>query len=261
MPAIVTLTTDFGMQDAFVGAMKGALLARCPGVQIVDITHGVPPQAIRIGALRLASAAPYFPVGTIHLAVVDPGVGGPRRAVAMESRSQLFLGPDNGVLSLAAPLSSVGWRAVEVTNPAHRLARVSDTFHGRDLFAPAAAHLARGGALEDLGEPTDWIVELALPQPARDGDVIRGVVLDVDRFGNLVTNICAQDLAGRTVQQVSVRGLRIGELSTSYDASERVVAVIDSDDRLEIAMPGRSAAAEIVAGPDEPVEVRLRPLA
>jgi S-adenosylmethionine hydrolase len=261
VPAIVTLTTDFGTKDAFVGAMKGVLLARCPGAQLVDITHEVPPQAIRIGALRLAAAARYFPAGTIHVAVIDPGVGGPRRALAVESRSHFFVGPDNGVLSLAAVPSSVGWRAAEITNPAHRLDPVSNTFHGRDVLAPAAAHLAQGGSLEDLGQLTDQIVELTLPQPMQDGDVIRGVVLDVDRFENLVTNICAEHLAAGVFQQVSVRELTIKGLSTSYEASERAVAVIDSDGRLEIAMPGKGAAAELGVGPDEPVEVRIRPFA
>jgi S-adenosylmethionine hydrolase len=258
---IVTLTTDFGTQDAFVGAMKGVLLGRCPGVQIVDITHEVAPQAIRIGALRLASAALFFPASTVHLAVVDPGVGGPRRALALQSQSQWFVGPDNGVLSLAAPSSSAGWRAVEISNPAGRLDPVSNTFHGRDVFAPAAAHLAGGGALEDLGPAIDQVIQLTLPQPVPEGDVIRGVILDVDRFGNLITNVCAQHLVGSVVDAVLVGNVEIAGLSTSYVASQRAVAVIDSDERLEIAMPGTNAAAEIGVGPDEPVEVRLRPRA
>jgi len=261
VPPIITLTTDFGTKDAFVGAVKGVLLARCPGVQVVDITHEIPPQGIRIGALRLASAAPYFPAETVHVAVVDPGVGGSRRAVAVESQSQRFVGPDNGLLSVAAPSSSGGWRAVEITNPVHRLDPVSNTFHGRDVFAPAAAYLASGGTLDDLGPRTDRIVELALPRPIQDGDVIRGAILDVDRFGNLVTNIRAQHLMGRTVQEVTVGKLRISGLSTSYEASKPAVAVIDSDDRLEIAMPGKYAAAEIGVGPDDHVEVHLGPRA
>ena len=260
MPTIVTLTTDLGTQDAFVGAVKGVLLSQCPDAQIVDITHDIPPQAVRTGALRLASAAPYFPAGTVHLAVVDPGVGGERRPIAVEANAQHFVGPDNGVLSLAAPTMSAGWRAVELTNPAHRLSQLSNTFHGRDLFAPAAAHLACGGALEDLGDEVDAIIELALPRPRRDGDTLHGVVLDVDRFGNVITNVRAADLAGRSVAQVMVGDARIDGLSTAYDDSRRAVALIDSDDRLEVAVPGGSAAIAFGVGLDDPVEIRLRPL-
>ena len=260
MSPIVTLTTDFGLRDAFVGAVKGVLLSRCPDAQIVDITHEIPPHAVRTGALRLASAARYFPAGTVHLAVVDPGVGGARRPIAVEANAQHFVGPDNGVLSLAAPRTLAGWRAVELTNPAYRLPRVSNTFHGRDLFAPTAAHLLCGGALEDLGPRIDSIVEMALPRPARNGEVLRGVVLDVDRFGNLITNVCAEDLTGWNVEQVRVGDLQIDGLRTAYDESRRVVALIDSDDRLEIAVPGGSASLRFGIGLDDPVEVRLRPL-
>src|SRR5256714_7378494 len=145
--------------------MKGVILSGCPDVQLVDVTHEIPPQAIRTGALRLASAAPYFPAGTVHLAVVDPGVGGLRRPIAIEARGHGFVGPDNGVLSLAVSALGAGWRAVELRSPEHRLEPVSNTFHGRDIFALAAAHLASGGQLEDLGPPVSSIVQLALPLP------------------------------------------------------------------------------------------------
>jgi S-adenosyl-L-methionine hydrolase (adenosine-forming) len=255
----ITLTTDFGTQDAFVGTMKGVIISRCPGAQLVDLTHEVPPQSIRIGALRVASAAPYFPVGTIHLVVVDPGVGGARRPVAIKAGGQGFVGPDNGVLSLAAPRSAPDWRAVELTSDAHRLPSVSNTFHGRDIFAPAAAHLACGGALEDLGDPIQSIVELAIPAPVRDGDVLHGVVLDVDRFGNLITNIRAADLAGAAVAEAVVGERRIEGLSRSYDSTRNAVVLIDSDDRLEIAVPGGNAAEAMGVGTDDPIEVRLLP--
>jgi len=256
--SIITLTTDFATRDAFVGTMKGVILARCPGAQLVDITHEVPAQNVRIGAIRVASAAPFFPDGTVHLVVVDPGVGSSRRPIAVEAGGQRFVGPDNGVLSLAAPRGMLGWRAVELTSPEHRLARLSNTFHGRDVFAPAAAHLACGGTLDQLGNPTDSIVELILPRPRREGDILRGVVLDIDSFGNLITNVCAADLAGWPVDRVTVGGLRVEGLSTSYDESQSAVALIDSDDRLEIAVPGGSAAARLGVDLDDPVEVRLR---
>ncbi len=259
MAAIVTLTTDFGTQDAFVGTMKGVILARCPDVQLVDLTHEIPPQAIRTGALRLASAAPYFPAGTVHFAVVDPGVGGLRRPIAIEARNQRFVGPDNGVLSLAVSASDAGWRAVELRSPEHRLEPVSNTFHGRDIFAPAAAHLASGGALEDLGPAVSSIVQLALPLPKRRGSVVRGAVLDIDRFGNLITNVRSGDLAGRVVERVCVGDLQVDGLSAAYDPSRAGVAVMDSDDRLEIAVPGGNAAAQYGVRLDDPVEVGLRP--
>jgi S-adenosylmethionine hydrolase len=239
--------------------MKGVILSRCPGAQIVDLTHEVPAQSIRIGALRVASAVPYFPTGSVHLVVVDPGVGGARRPVAVEAHGQRFVGPDNGILALAAPRSAPDWRAVELTSEDHRLPKVSRTFHGRDIFAPAAAHLVCGGALEDLGDPIDAIVELVIPEPTRDEDFVHGIVLDVDRFGNLITNIRAEDLAGSTVDEIVVRERRIAGLSTSYDDTRNAVVLIDSDDRLEIAVPGGSAARQLNAGLDDPVEVRLRP--
>ena len=261
MPSIITLTTDFGTQDAFVGTMKGVIISRCPRAVLIDLTHDVPAQAIRTGALRLASARPYFPAGTVHLVVVDPGVGGARRPIAIEAGNQRFVGPDNGVLSIAAPRSAPGWRGVELSSAAHRLGRVSHTFQGRDIFAPAAAHLACGGALEELGPPIDSMAELDLPRPRRDGNVLRGIVLDVDRFGNLITSIHVADLAGASVEEVRVRDRRIEGLSTAYDSTKDVVVVIDSDDRLEIAVPGGSAAGELGVGLDEPVEVKLGPLA
>ncbi len=260
MSSIVTLTTDFGTQDAFVGTMKGVILSRCPGVQLVDLTHEVPPQAIRIGALRLASAVPFFPEGTVHLAVVDPGVGGARRPIAAEARGQRFVGPDNGLLSLVAPRSAADWRAVELTSPEHHLPRVSDTFHGRDVFAPAAAHLACGGSLQDLGEAVESMIELRVPPVERTGRIIRGMVLDIDRFGNLITNICAADLAGSDVEQVSVGELRFDGLSISYDVDQEAVAVIDSVGQLEIAVPRGHAAQKLNVGLEAPVEVRLSPV-
>lgn len=257
MPRIITLTTDFGLSDSFVGAMKGVLLTRCPGVQVIDVCHLVPPQGIAVGALRLASAAPYFPPGSVHLAVVDPEVGGPRRAIALTCGEHFFVGPDNGVLSLAAPRSTPGWRAVELTNRALQLPEASSTFHGRDIFAPAAAHLAGGGALDALGEPLDSFAEVALPRVANAGARLEGVVLDVDRFGNLVTNIRPRDLEGRSVKQVLVAGLAIEGLSTRYEPSRPLVALFNSDGWLEISAPGASAALRLAAGPDTPVIVQL----
>lgn len=255
--AIVTLTTDFGLSDAYVGAMKGVLLSRCPEVQIVDICHEAPPQNVRAGAMRLASAAPYFPAGTVHIAIVDPGVGGLRRGLAIACSAQFFVGPDNGVLSLAAPRDGAGWRGVELANPEVWLPRVSATFHGRDVFAPAAAHLAIGGDLRSLGPSVETIVALGLPRPSRSGDRIAGRVLDVDRFGNIVTNVQERDMAGGKVRSVELGGAAIEGLSTWYDPTRLLVALINSDGWLEVAKPGGSAAAHLRVGPESPVEVRI----
>ncbi len=258
MVAIVTLTTDFGVRDSFVGAMKGVILSRCPGTQLVDITHEVPPQHVRTGALRLAAAAPYFPAGTVHLAVVDPGVGSARRAIAIEADGHRFVGPDNGVLTFAAPRSASGWRAVEIARREHMLPRVSQTFHGRDVFAPVAAHLANGGALDDLGPPIPAVVELHLEPATRDGQRLTGTVLDIDRFGNLITTVRASQLANAEVERVCVGNAAIAELSRWYDPSRELVALIDSDGWLEIAAPGGSAAERLGVGLDAPIEVWLR---
>ena len=181
-----------------------------------------------------------------------------RALIALEAHHQRFVGPDNGVLSLAAPRSADGWRAVELTNPAHQLAPVSNTFHGRDIFAPAAAHLACGGDLLDLGSVVDSIVVLDLPRPMRDGEIVRGVVQDVDRFGNLITNIAEIDLADGDVAAVTVVATTVNGLTPWYDETQELVAIIDSAGYLEIAAPRGNAAALLNVRPDESVEVRLK---
>lgn len=258
MPPVVTLTTDFGTRDSFVAAMKGVLLSRCAGVQVVDICHDVPPQNIRVGALRLASAARYFPPGTVHVAVVDPGVGGPRRPIAVSAGGQSFVGPDNGVLSLAAGPDAPGWRAVEIANRALWLPNPSSTFHGRDIFAPVAAHVAGGGALDDLGPPTDGMVRILLPRVAEQDGRLSGAVLDVDRFGNLITNVRPCELEGWTVEAVEIAGREIHGLSEWYDPAQALVAVLNSDGWLEIAAQGGSASDLLGAGADAAFSVRLR---
>ncbi len=260
LPAIVTLTTDFDTTDAFVGSMKGVIMSRCPEAQVVDIAHRVPAHDIRAGALRLASAARFFPAGTVHVAVVDPGVGGPRRSIAIEALGQRFVGPDNGVLSLAAPRGASGWMAVELTNRAYWLPDVSNTFHGRDVFAPVAAYLACGGELRELGEVADSIHQLRLPVPDLRGDHVVGAVIDVDRFGNLITNIRPRQLGGRSVARVDVGGASVDGLSSAYEPTQPLVALEDSDGWIEVAAPGGSAAAGLGVGVDDRVDVYLAPL-
>ena len=257
MRPIVTLTTDFGLSDSFVGAVKAVLLSRCRDLQIVDITHDVPPQNVLVGALRLASAARYFPPGTVHLAVVDPGVGSARRAVAISAGGHYFVGPDNGVFTFALPGDRRDRRIVELTNSALWLERPSNTFHGRDIFAPVAAHLACGGSLDVLGTAVASVVEIALPVPDRAAQSVVGIVFDVDRFGNLITNVRPDDYEGWTVLSLRVGPIQVDGLSSFYDPARQFVAVVDSDGWLEIAAPGANASRRLAVDVGDVVAVQL----
>ena len=191
----ITFLTDFGVQDDFVGVCRGVMRGIAPEATVIDITHGIPPQAVAQGAVVLARAIPYMPV-CVHLAVVDPGVGTDRRPIAVRTRSgRIFVGPDNGLLLDAADRDGIlGARAL--TNGRFHLDEVSRTFHARDVFAPVAAHLAAGAAFDDLGDDVDpdGLVRVALPEPEVGGDKLVGNVLIVDRFGNLALNVTREHL-------------------------------------------------------------------
>ena len=187
----ITFLTDFGLADDFVGTCHGVMKRIAPDVEIIDITHGVPPRQVLQGALTLANALPYMPVG-IHLAVVDPGVGGARRPLALrDGEGRVHVGPDNGLLIPAAEKLGGIVEARELANPAYALESVSRTFHGRDLFAPAAAHLALGVELAELGPPiaADALARIDLPQPEIGTTRIRASVMSIDRFGNMQLNL------------------------------------------------------------------------
>jgi S-adenosylmethionine hydrolase len=192
-PPIITLLTDFGIQDHYVASMKGVILRINPQCTLIDTTHQVTPHDIEEGAFILANACSYFPKGTIHVAVVDPGVGGPRKPVLLVTRNYFFLGPDNGLLSLAAQGDTVK-QAVELTNSTFFLSRISATFHGRDIFAPAAAHLTLGIQPGVFGPRLDSWVRLDIGTPVVAGRELVGKVIHVDAFGNLVTNIREREL-------------------------------------------------------------------
>jgi S-adenosylmethionine hydrolase len=188
---VITFLTDFGLQDDFVGTCHGVIATIAPDAHVIDVTHGVRPGHVLQGALVLANTLPYMPAG-VHLAVVDPGVGGSRRALALRDREgRLYVGPDNGLLLPAAERFGGVDEAHELANPEYSLQPVSRTFHGRDLFSPAAAHLAAGVALEELGPPVgpDELVQLEVPQPEVGHNRIRAVALTVDRFGNVGLNL------------------------------------------------------------------------
>ena len=248
---IITLTTDFGGRDAYVGIMKGVVLGICPAARLVDLTHEVPPQAVRLGALLLRSAVEYFPAGTVHLAVVDPGVGGARQPVLVVTERALLVGPDNGLLAPAAEI--LGVRAV------HRLEReaffrqpISQTFHGRDIFAPVAAHLAGGTAPDAFGSELAGLQPLDLPAPVVEAGAVHGEVIHVDRFGNLITNIPAGALAGFRARSLSVRisAMTVTPFAPTYAAvpSGACVALIGSWGLLEVAVRDGNAAEQLRAG-------------
>lgn len=257
-PCIISLLTDFGAQDAFVGIMKGVILGINPSVSLVDLSHEVPPQGILAGALLLRNAAPFFPPGTIHVAVVDPGVGSARRALLLETRNAFFIGPDNGLLSLAAPAETVT-RMVHLTNAEYFLSPGSHTFHGRDVFAPVAAHLSLGVAPERFGPLVTDMERLTLPPAARGAAGLNGSVMYIDRFGNVVTNLTEADLRPFPKESllVSIGPVRVHGVVATYAAVEvgALAALINSWGMLEIAVRNGSAAQQLGAQFGQPVQV------
>lgn len=264
---IITLITDFGQADGYVGTMKGVILGIAPEARIVDISHDIEPQNVRQAAYVLSTAAPYFPPGTIHVVVVDPGVGSARRPIAVRTERAYFVGPDNGVFSYAlagmwtmSQLPSNQLRAssfelpvtvIHLDQPKYWLPTISQTFHGRDIFSPVAAHLAAGVPFGALGTLITDPVTFPLPQPERlpDGS-IRGEVLHADRFGNLITDIPMSWLATSEAWIFEIAGRRIEGLSATYATARRgaLVALPGSEGLLEIAVREGSAAETLGVG-------------
>jgi len=259
---IVTLTTDFGTRDYYVAAMKAALLGVSPKVTIVDVSHEVDAHRIVHAAVLLRQVAGSFPGGTIHVVVVDPGVGTSRRIIAAQYAQQVVVAPDNGVVSLLhrdLPLMQL----VEVSNRQYLAASVSDTFHGRDIFAPVAGHLSRGVPLEALGPPARQIEVLDIPQAAldRQGE-LHGQVLYADHFGNLVTNITRDDLMAllrrKAAPQACLGDRQVGPVVRTYGdvAPGATAALIGSSDLLELAVCRGRAVDVLAAGPGAAVTIR-----
>ena len=243
---IITLTTDFGTHDWFVGTVKGVILGIAPRVQVVDITHDIPGGEIRAAAFALASSCCYFPAKTIHIAVVDPGVGSNRGAIAVQTADYLFVGPDNGVLSWALRQQTVK-EVRRLANENFFLRPVSQTFHGRDIFAPVAAHLSKGMPFAKIGPEVKHYLRLPWPKPirARNGS-IRGEIVHIDRFGNAITNIHRADLAAHSGGggRVFIHDKTVGPLDSYYQAVPlgQTVGLIGSSGYLEIAVNGGEAA-------------------
>ncbi|MCE2500353.1 MAG: SAM-dependent chlorinase/fluorinase [Dehalococcoidia bacterium] len=279
MPAPpIVLLTDFGLADAYVGMMRGVIASVNPDIPVIDLTHGIGPQDIRHGAVVLADSHRYFPPHSIFVAVVDPGVGTDRAAILLDTPDGRYLAPDNGLLTLvcreyapsfgedetSSPTALPGvCRAWRLTNPAYWQHPVSDTFHGRDVFAPVAAHLSRGVPPDSLGEPEDAIVALPLPSPRPEGNTVRGQVIFADAFGNLVTDITENVLSGMGISSgdpsvtVRVAGCAIAGLSRTFHhpPGDGLRALLGSHGRLEVVVVNGNAAQFLRVKSGDPVVV------
>lgn len=261
---VVTLTTDFGLNDHFVGTIKGVILNIAPEAEVVDICHSVQAFDVLDGALAIAQAYPYFPVGTIHVVVVDPGVGTARRPIILSTEREYFVAPDNGVLSMIYAREE-RIRVRHVTGEHYFLQPVSQTFHARDVFAPVAGWLAKGVDSGKFGEEISDFVRFQAPKPkAVDGNTLRGVVLKVDRFGNLVTNFMPQDVPALfkptpPAFKIVVGKREITEIHTTYSegSPNEVFAILGSMGYLEIASNRAAAAQAIGVGKGSEVTIVL----
>ncbi len=264
---IITLLSDFGLSDVYVGVMKGVIAQINPALTVVDLTHQIPPQNIAAARFSLMNAYPYFPTGTVHIAVVDPGVGSHRRGIALQLDTGFLVGPDNGLFSGVLNQNPVV-EAVELTNPKYwRTPTPSTTFHGRDIFASAGAHLASGVPLEQLGEVIDpeTLVQLTIPEQTPTASGVAGCIQYIDHFGNLITNIPAADVQGKTwsvaVGDSPTETLREriipGSQTYSNQPVGEVVALVGSHGWVEIAVNGGSAQSELQMDWGTVVEVVL----
>jgi S-adenosylmethionine hydrolase len=249
MRSIITLTTDFGASSPYVAQMKGVILSLCRDVEIVDVTHSISPQNIREGAVVVADVTPRFPAGTLHVVVVDPGVGTGRKIVYVEIGEQRYIAPDNGVLSQLAEREAPG-RVIVLENRDFWLPVRSDTFQGRDIMAPVAAHLALGTEPNELGRRAEALVDLEWPEPIISSQGVAGEVLLIDSFGNAITNIGREDVAAigeAHAVRIDCGGRRIRGIVATYGAAMggEFVAVFDSQGRLEIAKVEGNAAKEL----------------
>ena len=262
----ITFLSDFGLKDDFVGTCHGVIKRIAPGAQIIDITHGIPPTAILQGALVLANTIDFMPIG-VHLAIVDPGVGGPRRPLALrDAEGRLYVGPDNGLLLPATSRHGID-QAHELANPEYALESISRTFHGRDLFAPAAAHLATGVPLEELGPPVDpeGLIRLDVPEPVvRDG-AIHATLLYVDSFGNIALNLDRDDvealgISSGTRIELELSGERYYALMARTFADARpgdVILYEDSYKKMSLAISRGSAARMLHASPGQVIQITI----
>lgn len=254
MKKVVVLLTDFGLEDWFVGTMKGVIKGIAPAVEIIDLCHQVAPGDIQGGALTLFFSYSYFPQGTIFCCVVDPGVGTDREAIVATDGNYRYVAPNNGLLGPVAARAGSSWRCHKIENPELMLPHPSQTFHGRDIFAPAAAHLAKGVALTKFGKPLRNFISLQLPAPHWDGRRLTGKIIYIDRFGNLITNLSAEEIFTRFKKAthniaLKISGIQIKGLKRTYKEVRRgePLMYIGSSGYLEIGINQGNAARQLTA--------------
>lgn len=261
--SFLTLLTDFGIEDGYVGAMKGVIWQIAPETQIADLTHHVPAQDIFTGSYLLARSSTYFPQGTVHVAVVDPGVGTTRRPLAAKIGAHYFVGPDNGLITFLVQQAAAKGEVcqyVHTNRQEYWLPDVSRVFHGRDIFAPVGAHLCRGVPLEAFGDPINDPILFEIPRVQQTAKEIIGAVLQIDHFGNITTNIGDEILKGKTPIKIRYQNINFGPLAQSFaeKAPGEWVALIDSYHHLSLSMVNGNAAATLSAHIGDRVEVVLQ---
>ena len=258
--SFLTLLTDFGIEDGYVASMKGVIWQISPDTQIADITHAIPPQDIFTGSYLLARTASYFPQGTVHVAVVDPGVGTARRPIAARIGDQYFVGPDNGLITFLVKQAQSTWQSCHYIHLNHEefwLPSVSRVFHGRDIFAPVGAHLARGIPLNELGDAIENPVLLDVKDATFSNGTILGAVLQIDHFGNLTTNIHESLFNGKVVDKILYKDIDFGDLAQSFGEKKPGdwVALIDSYNHLSLSLVNGNAASTLNARVGDQVNV------
>ena len=258
--SIITLTTDFGLKDGNVGVMKGVIAGIAPAAQVIDLSHFISPQDVWEGAFILGRSAPFFPENTIHVGVVDPGVGTQRRPIAARLGKQLFVGPDNGLCSmmwLRAQQEGLPVAFYHLNKPDYWLPEVSNVFHGRDIFSPAGAHLARGVSLDKIGTPIHDPIRLEIAAPTRMDQGWEGEVIHIDHFGNIATNILREHLSEMTPASVRLCGQTIPGLVRTFGERPvgELIALFGSTGNLIVSVVNGNAASRLKAQRGDPVKV------
>lgn len=254
---IITLLTDFGLKDPYAGIMKAVIYSINPDACIIDLTHEITPHDIFEGAFCLMQSSGYFPEGTIHVAVVDPGVGGLRKNLIIETGACMYVVPDNGIAALSAGNSADNIKIYEINNPKYLLKNISSTFHGRDIFAPAAAYLSKGVKPKKIGTRINKYQNISIPALKKSGNILSAEIIHIDRFGNLITN--AGNEIADSIDCIEIKGERITSISNSYeDSASGLLAIIGSAGFLEISVRGQSAADIIDAKKGDIISIYLK---
>ena len=258
--SIISLLTDFGLRDGYVGVMKGVIWQIAPGIQIADISHNISPQNFLEGAIAWGRTVPYFPEGSVHIGVIDPGVGTNRRPIAARLGSHYFVFPDNGLISIlleSAEKQDQPIEFVHLENPKYWLSEISNVFHGRDIFSPVGAHLAKGIQLTELGSPIDDPVRLEIPRPHSSPNGVHGEVISIDNFGNLASNIMQSDLDGLGAVSVHIAGFEIDGLVKTFGerAPGELIALYGTRADLLISIVNGNAAQYLKVNVGDSIEV------